>query len=189
MRFELLTVGDAFHDLIFTGLPRLPQVGEELHAAAFVATIGGGAVITAMAAARLGVRTRIVSALSLEAARTLRRARVSVVNVRRPTEPHAITAALSLRRDRSFVTYAGVNERLQPRLPSVVSRQRARHVHFAFAPADCTRWARIGERLRAGGTTTSWDFGWVPRLRGRTGFARLLRSADFVFVNEIEAPL
>lgn len=189
MRLELLTVGDAFHDLIFTGLSRLPRAGEELHATDFVATIGGGAVITAMAAARLGVRTRIVSALSAEAARTLRRAAVSVVNVKRPVEPHAITAALSMRRDRSFVTFAGVNDRLQARLPSVVARQRTRHVHFAFAPVDCARWARIGERLRAAGTTTSWDFGWSPPLGRGAGFTRLLRSADFIFVNELEAPM
>ncbi len=189
MRLELLTVGDAFHDLIFMGLARLPRVGEELHAADFVATIGGGAVITAMAAARLGVRTRIVSALSADAARTLRGASVSVVNVRRSAEPHAITAALSMPHDRSFVTFAGVNDRLQSRLPAALARQRARHVHFAFAPVDCARWAGIGERLRAGGTTTSWDFGWSPPLRGRAGFARLLRSAEFIFVNEVEASL
>ena len=189
MRLELLTVGDAFQDLIFTGLPRLPRAGEELHAADFVATIGGGAVITAMAAARLGVRTRIVSALSTDAARTLRRAAVSVVNVKRPSEPHAITAALSMRRDRSFVTFAGANDRLQLRLPAAIAHQRTRHVHFAFAPIDCSRWSRISERLRGAGTTTSWDFGWSPPLGGRAGFAQLLRSADFIFVNEVEAAL
>jgi ribokinase len=189
LRLELLTVGDAFHDLIFMGLSRLPRAGEEVHAADLVATIGGGAVITAIATARLGVRTRIVSALSADAARTLRTAGVSVVNVKRSSEAHAITAALSMRHDRSFVTFTGVNDRLQARLPAAVARQRARHVHFAFAPVDCARWARISERLRAGGTTTSWDFGWSPPLRSRTGFARLLRSADFIFVNELEAPL
>ncbi|HXI31357.1 MAG TPA: carbohydrate kinase family protein, partial [Vicinamibacterales bacterium] len=189
LRLDLLTVGDAFHDLIFLTLPRLPRLGEELRTAQFVATFGGGAVITATAAARLGARARIVSALSADAVRALRRARVSVVNVRRPSEPHAVTAALSTRRDRSFVTFTGVNDRLQPRLPAAVSRQRARHVHFAFAPERCARWAGISARLRAAGTTTSWDFGWEPALRARPGFARLLRNADFVFVNEIEAAM
>jgi sugar/nucleoside kinase (ribokinase family) len=127
--------------------------------------------------------------LSADAARTLRGAAVSVVNVKRSAEPHAITAALSMPHDRSFVTFAGVNDRLQPRLPAALARQRARHVHFAFAPVDCARWAGISERLRAGGTTTSWDFGWSPPLRNRAGFARLLRSAEFIFVNEVEAAL
>jgi len=189
VRLELLTVGDAFHDLIFMALPRLPRIGEEVKTSRFAATIGGGAVITATAAARLGVRTGVVSALSVDAAGELRRRGVSVFNVRRPSEPYAITAALSTRRDRGFVTFNGVNDRLQPRLPLAVSRHPAAHVHFAFAPLHCARWARISARLRAAGATTSWDFGWEPSLRSRPGFPHLLRSADFIFVNEIEATM
>jgi len=168
-------------------LPRLPRLGEELRTPHFVATIGGGAVITATAAARLGMRSAIVSALSADAARALRGDRVSVVNVRRPGEPHAITVALSTSADRSFVTFNGVNDRLQARLPAAVARRRAAHVHFAFSPADCARWAAIAERLRTRGTTTSWDFGWDPALPARDLFWRLVRAVDFVFVNEIEA--
>ncbi|HMF97109.1 MAG TPA: carbohydrate kinase family protein [Vicinamibacterales bacterium] len=189
MGLDLLTVGDAFHDLIFMGLPRLPRMGEEIKTSQFVATIGGGAVITATAGARLGLRTGIVSALSADAVRDLRHSRVSVVNVKRPAEPHAITVALSTRRDRSFVTFSGVNDGLQQRLPAVVTRLRAGHVHFAFAPARCLRWAVMCAQLRARGTTTSWDFGWAPSLRTRSGFAQLLRAADFIFVNEVEAAL
>jgi len=61
---DLLTVGEAFQDLIFVGLPHMPKHGEELKTARFVSTVGGGALITATAAARLGVRTAVVSALS-----------------------------------------------------------------------------------------------------------------------------
>jgi sugar/nucleoside kinase (ribokinase family) len=188
-RLDLLTVGEAFQDLIFVGLPHLPRPGEELRTSRFVATIGGGAVITATAAARLGARTAIVSALSREAAAALRRDQVRVVNVKRPAEAHAVTVSLSTARDRSFVTFNGVNDRLEARLPAALARQRARHVHLAFAPRDCARWTRIVERLRARGTTTSWDFGWSPPLRAAAGFGALVGSADFIFVNEAEAAL
>src|SRR5881275_194151 len=114
-RIELLTVGEAFEDLIFVGLPHLPRPGEELKTGRFVATIGGGAVITATAASRLGLRTAVISGLSRQAIRELRRERVTAINVRRPSEPHAVTVALSTMRDRSFVTFNGVNARLQPR--------------------------------------------------------------------------
>ncbi len=186
---DLLTVGEAFQDLIFVGLPHLPRSGEELRTRQFVATVGGGAVITAVAAARLGLRTAIVSALSREAVQALRRDRVRVVNVKRPSEAHAVSVSLSTTRDRSFVTFDGVNERLEARLPAAVARQRASHVHLAFAPRHCARWTRIVERLRARGVTTSWDFGWNPPLRAAAGFNALLRSSDFVFVNEAEAAL
>jgi sugar/nucleoside kinase (ribokinase family) len=188
-QIDLLTAGEAFQDLIFVGLPHMPREGEELRTSSFVSTIGGGALITGMAAARLGVRTAVVSALSAEAARALRADRVRVVNLKRPSETHAVTVSLSTRRDRSFVTFNGVNDCLEARLPAAIARQRARHVHLAFAPQDCGRWTRITQRMRARGVTTSWDFGWNPRLRAMPGFAALLGSADFIFVNEAEAAL
>jgi len=188
-RLDLLTVGDAFQDLIFVGLPHMPRHGEELRTARFVSTIGGGAVITATAGARLGLRTAIVSALSREAALALRRDGVQVVNVRRASETPAVTVSLSTQHDRGLVTFDGVNDRLEARLPAVMARLRARHVHFAFAPRDCARWVRIARRLRAQGVTTSWDFGWTPPLRTRRGFSALIASADFIFVNEKEAAL
>jgi sugar/nucleoside kinase (ribokinase family) len=186
---DLLTVGEAFQDLIFVGLPHLPRRGEELRVRQFVATVGGGAVITATAAARLGLRTLVVSALSAEAAVALRRDRVQVVNLKRVSEPHAVSVSLSTTSDRSFVTFNGVNDRLEGRLPAAIARHPARHVHLAFAPRDCGRWTRIVNRLRARGVTTSWDFGWNPRLRTAAGFSALIEAADLVFLNEAEAAL
>lgn len=188
-RTDLLTAGEAFQDLIFVGLPHMPRSGEELRTRAFVATIGGGALITATAASRLGLRTTVISALSAEAVRALRGDKVRVVNVKRTSEAHAVTVSLSTKRDRSFVTFDGVNDRLEARLPAAIARQPARHVHLAFAPRECARWTRIVERLRARGVTTSWDFGWNPPLRAAAGFGALVGSADFIFVNEAEAAL
>jgi Sugar kinases, ribokinase family len=70
-RIDLLTVGEAFEDLVFVGLPHMPRSGEELRTSVR-ATIGGGALITATAASRLGLRTTVISALSAEAVRALR---------------------------------------------------------------------------------------------------------------------
>ena len=188
-RLDLLVVGEAFQDLIFAGLPRMPKPGEELRSAQYVSTIGGGAVITAAAASRLGIRSAVVSALSDEAVRYLRGERIRVLNVKRAREPHAVTVALSTSGDRSFVTFNGVNDRLEPRLLKEVPRLRARHVHFALAPQRVDRWILIVDRLRAGGVTTSWDFGWNPLLRGRAGFGRLISRVDFVFMNKAEAAM
>src|SRR5688500_5057018 len=113
---ELVTAGEAFEDLIFVGLPRLPRPGEEIKTSTFMATVGGGAIITAVAASRMGTRCSVVSGLSPAAADLLRRERIAAVDLRRPTERHAIPAALSTRHDRAFVTFNGVNDRLEPRL-------------------------------------------------------------------------
>lgn len=183
---DLLTVGEAFEDLIFVGLPRLPGPGEEVRTDRFRQTVGGGALITAIAAARMGARCGVVSGLSPAGAALLTRERVAVMDLRRPGEPHAVSAALSTPANRSFVTFNGVNDRLEPRLFRALARPRARHIHFAFCPARCARWAPVVRRLRRAGITTSWDFGWNERLLDDRHFVPLAGLVDYLFMNEQE---
>lgn len=186
---DLVTAGEAFDDLVFAALPRLPRPGEEVRTRQFVRTMGGGAVITAVAAARLGARCAVVSGLSDETARALRAESIRVVNVRRRQEQHAVSAALSTRQNRSFVTFEGMNPLLEGRLARPLARIRARHVHFAFTPLRCRRWAAFAGRLGRSGVTTSWDFGWNERLLADSDFAALAGSVDYLLMNEQEARL
>ncbi len=176
---------------MFHGLARLPREGEELRTPDFTRTPGGGTLITAVAAARMGARVEIVSALSDEAARRMRAEGVRVRNLRRAGEPHAVSVALSTRDDRAFVTFDGVNEELEARALAWFARglPRAAHVHVALGPRDLAGWVHTLERLRARGTTTSWDFGWHDELADRRGFETLLGALDWVFVNDREARL
>ena len=203
---QLICAGEAFEDLIFVGLERLPQLGEEVRTDRFTSTIGGGAVITSVKAARLGMKTMLVSALSDQAATRLKRERITITNLRKPSEPHAITAALSTAEDRAFVTYNGINSKLESRLsrellrldppkfarkgkPGERTRTAAIHVHLCFYPHDCAQWTRIVSKRRDWGVTTSWDFGWNEPLSNDRGLADLIDALDFVFVNEHEARL
>jgi sugar/nucleoside kinase (ribokinase family) len=193
---NLICAGEAFDDLIFVGLERLPALGEEIKTDQFTSTIGGGAVITAVTAARLGMPTSLVSALSDAAVARLKKERVRITNLRKPHEPQAITAALSTGGDRAFVTYNGVNARLDSRLAAVVPRLAGTppprshvHVHLCFYPHDCGQWTRLVRKLRQRGITTSWDFGWNEPLTADRGLADLFDALDFVFVNELEARL
>jgi sugar/nucleoside kinase (ribokinase family) len=186
---RLVCAGEAFEDLIFIGLARLPALGEEVKTDRFVSTIGGGAVITSVKAARLGMNTTLVSALSDHAVARLKRERVTITNLRRKNEPHAITAALSTGEDRAFVTYNGVNVKLEERLARLVPSLTANHLHLCFYPHDCAYWTRTVHKLRARGITTSWDFGWNEPLSNDRGLADLIDALDFVFVNEHEARL
>ncbi len=186
----LLCAGEAFEDLIFVGLDRLPELGEEVKTDRFTATIGGGAVITAVKAARLGMSTQLISALSDAAVTRLKKERVTVTNLRKPNEPHAITAALSTGDDRAFVTYNGVNcetGRAAGAEPSPTIK--ATHLHFCFYPHDCAQWTAIVKKLRHKGITMSWDFGWNEPLTNDRGLTGLIDSLDFVFVNEHETRL
>ena len=194
---KLLCAGEAFEDLVFFALDRLPDLGEEVKTDHFTATVGGGAVITAVHAARLGMKSGILSALGAAAVIRLKHEGVSVTNLRKPSEPHAITAALSTDEDRAFVTFNGVNAKLEGRLAKVLSkpvspkpegrRPTQSHVHLCFYPHDCAQWTLIVSRLRKRGITTSWYFGWNEPLAGDRGLTGLIDALDFVFVNELEA--
>ena len=191
---KLVCAGEAFEDLIFVGLDRLPELGEEIKTDRFTSAIGGGAVITAVKAARLGMDTTLISALSDNASAILKKERVKVTNLRKAGEPHAITAALSTGGDRAFVTFNGVNAKLEQRLASLFARRlkvegRRLHVHFCFYPHDCGYWTRVASKLRTRGITTSWDFGWNEPLSNDRGLIDLIDALDFVFVNEHEARL
>ncbi len=186
---DLVVAGESFDDLLFYGLRRLPEAGHELKTRSFLRSPGGGAVITAVAAARLGIRCAVISALSVDGERLLRAERVSVTNLRKRDEPPALTVALSTRADRRFVTFEGVNRRLPARLRALLPRTRARHVHFAFVPRPCAPWVASVARLRRRGVTTSWDFGWDDDLATDGAFWPLATSVDLLFINRDEALL
>ena len=188
---DLLTVGEAFQDLIFVGLPRLPRParncgrrvrrddrrrrGDHRH--------GGGAARAARprSSARSAARRR----------RRCARDRVRVVNVKRPAEPHAVSVSLSTttrpqlrdlqRRQRSARSAAAGGDRPPARRGMFTSRSRP-----ATAPAGPASSIACARR----GVTTSWDFGWNPRCAPRPVSARCSTASDyFVFVNEAEAAL
>jgi sugar/nucleoside kinase (ribokinase family) len=186
---HLLSAGEAFEDLLFVGLDRLPAAGEEVRTDHFSTAIGGGAPITAVAAARLGMRVTLASGLSDAAGARLCTEHLTVLNLRRPGEPHAISAALSTTDERAFVTFDGVNTRLGPRIARVLETTDATHVHFALYPRETARWARRVRRLRRRGVTTSWDFGWNDVLARDRELPVLMDALDVVFVNEREAAL
>jgi sugar/nucleoside kinase (ribokinase family) len=187
--FDLVTAGEAFDDFVFHGLAGLPEAGREVKTDAFARSAGGGAIITAVGAARLGLRCASISGLSRDAVRLLRDEGVSVRNVRRHDEPVAVTVALSTRRDRRFVTFSGMNDRLPGRIRRLLPRVRARHVHFALHPGRCRPWIAVLAGLRHRGTTSSWDFGWNPSLLRDAQFRALTHAVDCLLLNRDEALL
>jgi sugar/nucleoside kinase (ribokinase family) len=192
MALDLITVGEYYNDLIFYRLPRPPRLGEEVKTAHFARSPGGGAVITAAAARRLGLRVGVVTVVGdnneLHALRRegLDTSRCSVDPKRRG----AVTVAVSTVRDRYFLTSEGPNAEFQ----KLVGWRRvypylaaARHVHFAFQPQDAGEAASWLARLRRDGVTTSLDVGWDPKLLAARRLRDLVQGATSFFPNWTEA--
>ena len=204
---RLLVAGETFEDLIFAGLPRLPRPGEEIRTDEFRRTFGGGALISAAWARAEGLDVSLLSALPPRVGRILHTEGIAYRNLRRPKEPHAITACLSFRKERSFATFNGVNPRLEERvhgavgealretLPNTPRRGGSARpfgaLLLAWPPRNCQAWADLRPALAQMRLPTEvfWDFGFDDGLPDRDAFDTLLAGVTGVFVNAQEAAL
>ena len=192
----LICAGEFYTDLIFSGLERLPSLGQEVKTDQFAISMGGGAAITATAAALLGRPTELItvwgaSALDSEARIGLQASGVDCTSAAvRPNEMSGVSVAVSTREDRYFLTYPGTSRAVEEHLldeQTLANMGRARHVHFALTPRSWAAFRQAVGRLRRGGSTVSWDLGWDPAAGGSRGFRDLCRELDVVFLNEDEA--
>ncbi len=189
---KLVVAGDAFEDIIFAGLPRMPRPGEEIRTPNFARTFGGGALITAAWARCEGAEVSLFSALPPRVPTTLRAEGIAFQNLRRTGEPHAITACLSCGDDRAFATYGGANDALEQRLIPELLRPGALGgrdiLHLAIAPSSPEIWLDALRALAQRGVPGEifWDFGHDEDLPRRRGFASLVGALNGVFVNDLE---
>jgi len=192
----LVTAGEFFFDFIFYNLPRLPRMGEELVTDNFALELGGGAAISGITAARLGRKVEIATVLGDSSLDRFAREELERRGVRCGLLRHqrgkigGLTVAVSLRRDRYFLTAAGANRWVEDYLLSPATRAklaRARHVHFGLSPRGWGPFSRLVEYLHARGVTTSWDLGWHPEAARQAGFRRLFGRLSIVFLNRMEA--
>src|SRR5690606_26355121 len=129
---DVLLVGDYWYDLIFTDLPRMPELGRELYAGGFE-NVPGGPFINAVALRRMGLRVGWAadfgndpfSRLALEAAR---REGLDESLFRHHARPYRrVTAAASFPHERAFLSYTDPGPRLSAPLRAL-ARVQARAV-------------------------------------------------------------
>ena len=196
---DLVVVGDCNPDVLVLGDDVTPAFGQQEKLVASVSLlIGGSAAITAVAAARLGLRVALVAAVGADPAGTfmldqLGREGVDVgAVVIRDGTPTGMSVALSRGADRAILTALGAVDSLTAAdIPAAVLA-RARHVHvssyFLLERSLGPGLAAVLATARAAGATTSLDTNWDPA--GRWGDERLsaaIAQVDVLLPNEAEA--
>jgi sugar/nucleoside kinase (ribokinase family) len=193
---DLLVIGDCNVDLIAQAVDPLPVYGREKLLADLTLTIGGSGSIMACGAARLGLRTGLLSIVGNDlwgdfmldelASRGVSTRRVA----RTPEEKTGATISLTAGHDRALLTHLGTIPGPEPGAVEASWLADARHIHVAsyflltrLAPGlpDLLAAAR---RARV---TVSLDTGWDPAERWESGLDDVLRQVDVFLPNEGEA--
>lgn len=176
-------------DLLYTGMPRIPDVGEELYSEGFELQLGGGLPATLINLGRLGVECKIATGLGDDifsefAKKKFAENNVRPVNLYRGDQiPVNITSAIILKDDRSFITYGK---------GSIDGDDEARQTFYELAHGSKITLMQPGSflevyrKLHDEGTILVLDTGWDDELSIEK-YKDYLEIADYYTPNKKEA--
>jgi sugar/nucleoside kinase (ribokinase family) len=196
---DLLVIGDCNPDVLVLGDDVAPSFGQQEKLVDRIClAIGGSGAITAVAAARLGLRVALVAAVGDDPAGKFMLGQLAVegvdtgpVAVRR-NAPTGMTVALSAGKDRAILTAAGAVATLTAADVPAALLARARHVHvssyFLVERSLGPGLAAVLDAARANQARISLDTNWDPAERwGDESLRGALRRTDLLLPNETEA--
>lgn len=192
---DLLVVGDVNPDVIVAspGLnPQFGQVEQLVDSASLV--VGGSAAITAVGAARLGLRVGLCGVVGDDDLGQLMLVRLAEAGVDLQhlrvdaSTPTGMSVILSRGDDRAVLTASGTISALSADDLDALPDRPARHVHSAsyYLMSDAFRdvLPEAFGRFRGAGATTSVDTNWDPH--ERWDLSALLAETDVFLPNEAE---
>ena len=196
---DLVVLGDCNPDVLVLGSDVAPAFGQQEKLVDGISlVIGGSAAITAVAAARLGLRVALVAAVGADPAGEFMRDQLAAEGVDvgpvvvREDAPTGMTVALSRGGDRAILTALGAVASLTAADVPASLLADARHVHASswFLLRDCLGpgLAALFSAARSAGATTSLDTNWDPS--GRWAGPHLtaaIAQASLLLPNEAEA--
>ncbi|HSR84867.1 MAG TPA: carbohydrate kinase family protein [Streptosporangiaceae bacterium] len=196
---DLLVIGDCNPDVLALGADVTPDFGQREKLVDSISLIvGGSAAITAVAAARLGLRVALAAAVGADPAGEFMLRQLAAEGVEtaaivaRRSVPTGMSVAMSHGSDRAILTATGAMTSLTADdVPRSLLRQ-VRHVHassyFLLEQSLGPGLARLFAAARACGATTSLDPNWDPSGRwGGDQLRSVLASIDLLLPNEEEA--
>lgn len=176
-------------DLLYQGMERIPNIGEELYCKDFSLQLGGGLPATLINLGRLGIETKIATELGTDIFSNFAKEKFLENNVE-PTNlyngnkiPLNITSAIILPKDRTFFTYGkGTIE------PDDASKEK----FYNIAKGSKITMMQLGgfldvyKKLHDEGTILVLDTGWDDEMSFEK-YNDYLEIADYYTPNQKEA--
>jgi sugar/nucleoside kinase (ribokinase family) len=196
---DLLVLGDCNPDVLVLGSDVDPAFGQQEKLVDGISlVIGGSAAITAVAAARLGLRVALVAAVGADPAGAFMRDQLAAEGVDvtsvavREDAPTGMTVALSRGRDRAILTALGAVASLTAADVPESLLAGARHVHASswFLLQECLGpgLGALFSTARSAGVATSLDTNWDPSGRWASPhLSAAIAQAGLLLPNEAEA--
>jgi sugar/nucleoside kinase (ribokinase family) len=196
---DLVVIGDCNPDVLVHGGDVTPAFGQqEKLVDGMSLVIGGSASITAVVAARLGLRVALVAAIGTDPAGEFMLASLAAERVDtsamviRPDLPTGMTVALSRGGDRAILTSPGAIGSLTASQVPAELLARTRHLHvssyFLLERSLGPGLAALFAAAREDNVTTSLDTNWDPaQAWGGDQLRAVLANTDLLLPNETEA--
>ena len=198
-RYDLVVLGDCSPDVLVLGDDVDPAFGQQEKLVDGISlVIGGSAAITAVAAARLGLRVALAAAVGADPAGEFMRDQLAAEGVDvsfmavREDAPTGMTVALSRGGDRAILTALGAVASLTAAdIPGKLLAS-AGHVHASswFLLRDCLGpgLGALFSAARSAGVMTSLDTNWDPSGRWASpDLSAAIAQAGLLLPNEAEA--
>jgi len=182
-------IGSTNIDLLYSGLEKLPNEGEEVYSKDFSLQLGGGVPATLIHIGRLGIHAKIATELGKDifsnfAAEQFEKCGVSPLNLYNGTDmPLNVTSAIITPKDRTFISYGRGNiEATDTALEQAYEMCRGAKIVImqtgGFLP--------VYRKLKQEGTILVFDCGWDENLSLDT-YKEYLMIADYYTPNQKEA--
>ncbi|MGN1442703.1 MAG: carbohydrate kinase family protein [Acutalibacteraceae bacterium] len=182
-------IGSTNIDLLYSGLERLPNEGEEIYCKDFSVALGGGVPATLINLSRLGISARIATELSDDifssfAVGQFERYGVSPINLYKDKGiPLNVTIAMITPDDRTFVSHGNGN---------VVATDQALKEAYKLCHGAKIVLMQTGgflpvyKKLKEEGTILVFDSGWDDEM-SLESYREYLTLADYFTPNQKEA--
>jgi sugar/nucleoside kinase (ribokinase family) len=196
MTKRVLVIGELNVDLIVSGLPSLPALGQEIVCTGMVLALGSSSAIFSRALAGLGAQVGFMGKVGddengrfmLDQLEELGIDTSSVLVA--PAVQTGITISLTYPREKAQITFPGSISSYRPQEVALEAFHRYGHLHMASMFLQTGLRPGFPALLRQAqqrGLSTSLDPGWDPADRWGDDIDEALASVDILFLNEHEA--
>lgn len=189
MKKEISGIGTVNIDILYQGLNKIPDIGEEVYSKNFDIQLGGGLPGVLTNLSRLGVKTNLITEIGNDIFSNFAKAEfeknnISPINIYKGNySPVNITSALILNEDRSFVSYGPGSIKYSKEKANIFYNY-AKDSKIILMQKD--EFIDVYKKLKENGCILIFDSGWDENMSIES-YKEYLEIADFYTPNQKEA--